>query len=84
MSLSIPGAKHLAHKALLATALKTTGHEAVAPETHLVRGEADVAKVMDATPPGEVWFLKNPAMQRGQGVFIIRKSEEANHTLNSS
>jgi len=82
MSLSIPGAKHLAHKALLFKALVDAGAAEVAPETFLVQTDAELTKAMEGHPAaGNSWFLKNPAMQRGQGVFVIRTPEEARGKL---
>lgn len=77
MNASVPGAKHLAHKALLATALQKAGKAHLAPKSWLVKSEDDVKAVFAEPIHTAGYFVKNPAVNRGQGVTVVHDLEQA-------
>jgi len=78
MNATVPGAKQFAHKALLASALAKSGKQELAPKTWLVKNEEDVKAIFsEGSVHAAGYFVKNPAVNRGQGVSIVHTLEQA-------
>ena len=71
----VPGTECLTHKGRLALLTAMPGEE-IAPPTTLVRSTADLTAVMGAAEHGQLWYLKHPLLQRGQGISIISSATE--------
>lgn len=74
-TVELPGSKHLAHKAFLAKALKNASMLGVsAPETFLVSSFEEFLEIVSRNAvdqPASCWYLKDPMVQRGQGVDVV-------------
>ena len=64
----------LAHKVKIAEALQRAGHESIAPDTHIVSNAAEVHALLNESEESTMWYLKDPAVQRGQGISLIDRS----------
>jgi tetratricopeptide (TPR) repeat protein len=72
------GAEELTHKAKLASNIqRATDLVGIVPESHIVESLKDIERVLiagDDTEGTVVWYLKDPHMQRGQGIHIFKAS----------
>lgn len=78
MEARIPGSDCLTHKARLAhlaDALFVCGVR-LTPKTFLVQSLADAVEVMAVEASCQLWYLKQPHLQRGQGIFLISSAAE--------
>ena len=64
----------LAHKVKISLALNRTGNDAVAPETYICETSQEVYDRMNMLGKNELWYLKDPAIQRGQGIHLIDRN----------
>jgi len=72
LHLSVNNAEQLAHKCLAAEHFAhVTSLKRFLPETHICCSRDDVLDVLDVKTKG-LWYLKDPAIQRGQGITIIK------------
>ena len=73
--LQLPRPVELASKVALARNLAEAGEAKVAPPTTIVATFQDVAKTVIAARGGQEgpWFLKDPHVQRGQGVTVFKQ-----------
>ncbi|GBG30938.1 Tubulin polyglutamylase TTLL6 [Hondaea fermentalgiana] len=72
LHLALDDASHLAHKCLIHERLAEIGASEIAPPTRICESDAALAAALENTPEGSLWYIKDPAVQRGQGIRIVR------------
>ena len=76
LHMHLPDSSWLTHKGRMYACLADDGHEDdIVPRTTRVCTLSDVREAMARAPLGsgtKVWFLKDPGVQRGQGVRVVR------------
>jgi len=72
LNLRLENPKQLAHKCIVADNIKDAGYTDIAPKTFIFSSpEEAYSRVISSS---NLWFLKDPAVQRGQGISILNPS----------
>jgi len=71
LHMSLSNAEFLAHKCLVFDRLKEANLEYLCPPTHTCSSGDELREILSKAPPGSLWFVKDPMMQRGQGIDIV-------------
>lgn len=82
LHLKLDDASHLAHKCLVHERLVDAGFTDIAPVTQICGTDKELAAALKDVPVDSLWYIKDPAVQRGQGIRIVKGPVEAGQVVN--